>query len=139
MRIIIPSKLRQQVLNQKHTGHQGLSKCRERARLSVWWPCLSQDIHVQRLIERCHSCCVSQEQRVEPLISSPFPELLWQKVGIDLFEFKKTTYLLIVDYYSSYIEVAKLRHLTAGEVVVQCKSIFTRHGIPEEVISDNGP
>ncbi|XP_011406246.1 PREDICTED: uncharacterized protein K02A2.6-like [Amphimedon queenslandica] len=136
-RIIIPSKLRQQVLNQIHTGHQGLTKCRERARLSVWWPCLSQDI--QRLIERCHSCRVSQEQRAEPLISSPFPELPWQKVGMDLFEFKKTTYLLIVDYYSRYIEVAKLRHLTAGEVVLQCKSIFARHGIPEEVISDNGP
>ena len=58
---------------------------------------------------------------------------------MDLFEFNKITYLLIVDYYSRYIEVAKLNHSTAEEVILHCKSIFARHGIPEEVITDNGP
>ena len=29
--------------------------------------------------------------------------------------------------------------LTAEEVILHCKSIFAKHGIPEEVITDNGP
>ena len=73
------------------------------------------------------------------MISSPFPEIPWKKVGIDLFELEKNTYLLVVDYYLRYIEVVKLNQLTAAEVILHCKSIFATHGIPEEVISDNGP
>ena len=46
------------------------------------------------------------------------PELPWQKVGSDLFEWNKSTYLLIVDYYSRYIELAKLRNTTADEVIL---------------------
>lgn len=45
----------------------------------------------------------------------------------------------MVDYYSRYIEVAKLNQLTAAEVILHCQSIFARHGISEKVISDNGP
>jgi transposase InsO family protein len=52
---------------------------------------------------------------------------------------KGHTYLLIVDHYSRYIKVAPLNRTTAEEVILYTKSIFARHGIPEVVISDNGP
>ena len=58
---------------------------------------------------------------------------------MDLFDWKKVAYLIIVHYYSRFVEIAKLNKTTAEEVVRHCKSIFARHGIPEEVISDNGP
>ena len=58
---------------------------------------------------------------------------------MDIFEWKKASYLLVVDYYSRYIEIAKLNHLTSGKVIMHIKSVFAHHGIPEEVISDNGP
>ena len=61
------------------------------------------------------------------------------KVGMDLFDWKRITYLIIVDYYSQFIEVEKLSRLTTEEVIRHCKSMFARHGIPEVVISDNGP
>ncbi len=41
-----------------------------------------------------------------------------------------------MDYYSRYIEIARLNNLTA---VTHTKSVFARHGIPETVVSDNGP
>ena len=36
--LIIPSVLQKQVLEQLHTGHQGIGMCCERARQTVWWP-----------------------------------------------------------------------------------------------------
>ena len=50
-RIIIPSQLRQEILNKIHTGHQGIHKCRERARQSVWWPGISRQL--EDLIRSC--------------------------------------------------------------------------------------
>ena len=73
------------------------------------------------------------------MIPSTLPELPWQKVATDLYEWEQSTYLLIVDYYSRYIEIARLNRATAAEVIAHTKSVFARHGIPEVVISDNGP
>ena len=63
----------------------------------------------------------------------------WQKVATDLFEYQQTQYLLIVDYFSRYIEVLKLNSTTSSEIIHQIKRIFARHGIPQTVISDIDP
>ena len=63
----------------------------------------------------------------------------WQKVATDLLEWRKHTYLVIVDYYFRLIEIAQLKRTMAEEVIVHTKSIFARHGVPEIVVSDNGP
>ena len=98
--IVIPSSLCLEVLDQIHAGHQGIHKCRQWASQSVWWPRLSKQL--EELVKKCRECCKYQNQRAEPLIPSKIPELPWQKVGSDLFEWNKSTYLLIVDYYSHY-------------------------------------
>ncbi|XP_046357686.1 uncharacterized protein K02A2.6-like [Haliotis rufescens] len=48
-------------------------------------------------------------------------------------------YLIVVDYFSRYAEIAKLSSTTSTSIINNLKSIFSRHGIPETVISDNGP
>ena len=40
-RIVIPAALRLKMLDKLHTGHQGITKCREQAKQSIWWPSLS--------------------------------------------------------------------------------------------------
>ena len=47
----------------------------------------------------------------------------------------------MADYFSRFPEVARLSksHTTASDVINHLKSIFARHGIPELVVSDNGP
>jgi hypothetical protein len=67
------------------------------------------------------------------------PERAWQRVGADLFQFKGRDYLLVVDYYSKYPEIALLSSKTASDVIIHLKSIFSRHGIPEELIADFMP
>ena len=44
-----------------------------------------------------------------------------------------------MDYYSSYVDIAKLDTVASFDLIVHLKSIFARHGIPETVVSDNGP
>ena len=70
---------------------------------------------------------------------SQLPEHPWQKIATDLFERRKVNYLLVVDCYSRYIKVAKLTSTTAASVISHLKSSLSRHGIPETVMSDNGP
>ena len=136
-RVVIPAALRLEMLDRIHTGHQGISKCRERARQSLWWPGLSRQL--EELVKNCSECRKFTNQRSEPLIPTALPDLPWQRVGTDLFELKGHSYLLIVDYYSRFIEVARLNRTTADEIISHTKGVFARHGIPEVVVSDKGP
>ena len=74
-RILIPSSLRLEVLDKIHQGHQGIVKCRARAKESVWWPGLSREI--QDMIQGCRICLQHKVNTPEPLIPSKFPERPW--------------------------------------------------------------
>ena len=56
-----------------------------------------------------------------------------------MFQLKDFTYLVVVDYYSRYMEIQKLTSVTSAGVISALKAIFSRHGIPVEFMSDNGP
>ena len=73
------------------------------------------------------------------MIPSTISELPWQAVGTDLFQWSGSNYVLVVDYMSRFFEVAKLENSTSSTVIHHMKSFFSRHGIPREVRSDNGP
>lgn len=60
-------------------------------------------------------------------------------MGVDLFNFNKTDYLIIVDYFSGFWEVNPLEASTASQVIRKMKMQFARHGIPDMCVSDNGP
>ena len=53
--------------------------------------------------------------------------------------YKKATYLSVVDYVNTYVKIAKLVETTSLDVILHLRSIFARYGIPETVVSDNGP
>ena len=57
----------------------------------------------------------------------------------DLYEFKGSSYILVVDYFSRFIETQKLSSTTSSSIIVALKSMFARHGIPDTVVTDNGP
>lgn len=44
-----------------------------------------------------------------------------------------------MDYYSRYAELAKLNSVTSADIILDLKSVFARDGIPEYLVSDNGP
>ena len=60
----------------------------------------------------------------------------WQIVATDLFQFGRSLYMLVVDYY--YL-VRKLKDLSSQEIINLTKQIFGEQEILERLISDNGP
>ena len=137
-RLVIPTTMRLDILDKLHEGHLGITKCRERAKRSVWWPGLSKQL--EDMILNCNVCIKERSNKVEPLIPSVLPDRPWQKIGTDLFELKGKPYLLCIDYFSRFAEVALLsKNTTSPDVITHLKSWFARHGIPDKVVSDNGP
>ena len=136
-RIVIPTSLRLEMLDRIHEGHQGVTKCRERAKRALWWPGLSRQI--EDLVKQCRKCTERRINKKEPMIPSVVPDRPWQVIGTDICYVKKRPYLIVVDYFSKFIEVNYLTSLASSETIRALKSVFARHGIPEVVRSDNGP
>lgn len=63
----------------------------------------------------------------------------WSKIASDIFVYQQNHFLLIVDYYSKWPEIMILKDLSSLQVINSLKSIFSKYGIPDELISDNGP
>ena len=136
-RMLIPQSMRGVMLQKIHEGHMGITKCQTRALESLYWPGISMDI--KGMVERCPTCIeYSPAQPKETLIPHDIPRYPWQKVGADLFSIKDKNYLVVADYFSLYPEVSTLSKITTTAVKNVLTSIFSRHGIPEILYTDNG-
>jgi transposase InsO family protein len=106
--------------------------------MSVWWPGIGEEL--KNMIVNCTVCKQqSSAQRHEPLKTSTLPARPWAVVATDLFQYKQHMYLVIVDYYSRWIEIKGLISTTSNAVIKKLKEVFIIHGIPDLVHSDNGP
>ena len=91
-------------------------------------------------ISKCDICSSYQSNQArELLISHEAADLPWQKIGADVFTLDETDYLYVVDYYSSYFEIDRLETKTAKGITKILHKLFSVHGIPNQLISDNMP
>lgn len=137
--IIIPKIMRGKILQEIHYAHLGITKCTKLAETLIYWPGIKNDI--KQFIENCTLCQkYANSQHSEPLNQHEIPLIPWFKVGCDLFDFKNSKYLLVVDYYTKFVEVEHLHTNTSSHKVIEVlKNMFARHGIPNTLISDGGP
>ncbi|GFR92220.1 Pol polyprotein [Elysia marginata] len=118
----------------------GIEKTKLRARESVFWTNINKDI--EDSVKECAICQRHQTcQQKEPLIQTEIPPRPWYTIGTDLFYLRGDEYLLISDYYSKFPIVRKIpkHQSTSQKVTTLTKQIFSEHGIPSTVRSDNGP
>ena len=134
-RLVIPTCMRLEILDLLHVGHMGIERCRQRARVSVWWPNLSKQI--EEMVKNCTVCARNAPDQAEPLMPTPLPDRPFQRVAADICELKGKKYLVIVDYYSKFIEFALLADMTSSTLIRHLKSMMSRHGIFETLVTDN--
>ncbi|XP_064479149.1 uncharacterized protein K02A2.6-like [Ornithodoros turicata] len=136
-RMAVPLVLRKEVLFNIYAGHQGVSRCRARATAAIWWPSIGT--HKEDFVRRCSICQEHRKPGRAPLFQTPLPERPWEEIGMDLLKLQGENYLVIVDYYSRFFELVKLKTTTTTDVIRGLKPIFARFGVPDVVRSDNGP
>ena len=137
-RIIIPLALRKDMLKRIHVGHMGMVKCKNRAKEVMFWP--SMNSQIEDIVSNCPACTEHQRSNPkEPMIAHELPNRPWQHVATDLFMLEDEQYLIVVDYYSRYFELERMSTTTSSAIINKLKAIFARHGIPEKLVSDNGP
>ena len=86
----------------------GIQGFLQRAREVIYWPGMNKD--VEDYVSKCTVC--SREpvhQGKEPLICHKLPNRPWEKIAVDLFDLNGTEFVVMVDYYSSFFKVDKLR------------------------------
>ena len=138
LRVVVPLTLRSEILNILHQGHIGIERTQLSARNTVYWPGISKSI--TELISNCETCISFRNaQSTEPLLKHEIPDQPWVKIGTDLFLFDNKDYVIAVDYTSKFFEISRLPNTEASTVINHTKAIFSRYGIPRELVSDNGP
>ncbi len=134
--------MRREIRDQLHQGHQGIEKCKNRARQAVYWPGINYELAV--LVSQCSTYLnYRNRQQKETLIQHKVPQQTWVKVSTDIFTFQNRDYLIVVDYHSKFVEVAYIPKPTDSPAVEKnfevWKRIFSTHGIPKVVFSDKRP
>ncbi|XP_061178378.1 uncharacterized protein K02A2.6-like [Saccostrea echinata] len=137
-RILIPETMRMDMLRRIHSSHIGVEGSLRRARENLFWLGMTKD--VKDFVTKCDTCrSFDGKQRKETLVSHDVPTRPWAKVASDLFSYNSKEYLVTVDYFSNFWEVDYLRSTMSKTVIQTLKALFARYGIPDTLVSDNGP
>ena len=138
-RVIIPADLQELVLDELHDSHPGCSRMKSLARSYVWWPNLDQQIE-----EVVSACIVCQSMRADPPKAQIHPWMSagkpWSRIHVDFAgPVDGKMYFVVIDSYSKFPEIVQMKSTTAVATVNVLREIFSRYGLPEMIVSDNGP
>ena len=137
--VVISSGLHAQVKDQLHQDLCGISRIKAIARSYLWWPGLDQEL--ESLAKSCLQCFVTNgTPPVASMHPWVWPEAPWQRVHIDFAgPFMHKMFLVVVDACTKWPEVVIMSDTTVEKTVDALRAIFATHGLPEQVVSDNGP
>ena len=99
------------------------------------------DEEIERRVKSCHECQSNRaDPRSAPLQPWKWPSRPWARLHIDFAgPFMGHTYLVLIDAYSKWMEVVVMSSITAESTIRSLQEIFARFGLPEHVVTDNGP
>ena len=141
-RIVIPPSLRNRIVENLHSAHQGVSSMYSRAQTIVYWPRLVNDLEEAR--SACRSCHINSPSQAKlPPTAPEIPTTPFQMIFADYFQLRGKHYLVIGDRLSGWTEVIQVRKDSAScgskGLCEALRMIIARIGAPEEMSSDGGP
>ena len=141
-RVVVPTMLRNVVLEALHAAHQGISSMGARARETVFWPGMSEDI--QKTRQTCQPCIkIAPSQPDIPARLSMPPSTPFEQIFADFFNCAGHHYLVIGDRLSGWCDVFEAPNGSAQAgaegLITNLRNLFSRIGVPDEISSDGGP
>ncbi len=95
-RLLIPATLRATMLSRLQEAHQGISRSQARARLTIYWPGIDNDI--EHFIQGCRHCQDRLPSHArEPMTLKPDPERPFQQIAADFASHAGRQFLVFVD------------------------------------------
>lgn len=147
---VVPAKYRTAVFKLGHeaamAGHMGHRKTLDRIQAYFFWPAMGAEID-----RSCRSCDICQRTsdrgRLRPVPLKPLPVISepFSRVAVDIVgpihppaKDGSRFILTLIDFATRWPEAAPLKNIEAVTVAEALLQMFTRLGIPREVLSDNG-
>ncbi|KAJ8044409.1 hypothetical protein HOLleu_07148 [Holothuria leucospilota] len=148
--LVVPKPYRVQVMKLAHDsilgGHQGSRKTKQKVLSDFYWPGCQSDIS-----RFCKSCDICQRTTPKgrvmklPLGSMPLIETPFQRIAVDIVgpihpktDAGNRYILTVVDYATRFPEAVPLPSIETTRVAEALVGIFTRVGVPREVLTDRG-
>ena len=138
LRVVVPQRYQKELLEELHRGHPGIVRMKEVSRSYIWWPKINEAI--EQTVRSCTDCQqVRNPPAVAPLTPWMWPTIPWTRVHVDYAEQGKRNFLIVVDAHSRWPEVFAMQSTTSEATIVVLRDLFTKYGIPVQLVSDNGP
>ena len=148
--VMVPVQLRSRMMKLAHGslmgGHMGIKKTADKIQSAFYWPGIQGDV-----TRYCKSCDVCQKTVNKgsvpkvPLEKMPLIDKPFKRVAIDLVgpigppgEDGHRYILTLVDFATRYPEAVPLKNIDTETVAEALVDIFSRLGVPEEILSDLG-
>jgi len=146
--LILPQKCRSAVMSLVHSiplaGHMGKNKTTSRILQQFYWPIIYQDV-----AKFCHSCASCQLTRGKKVVRPPLIPLLIIKelfscIAMDIVgqlpqSRRGNRYVLVIcDYATRHPEAVALKSIDTETIAEELVIIFSRVGIPNEILTDQG-
>ena len=146
--LLVPRTHVGKVLYLGHThllgAHLGAEKTYERIRRRFYWPGIKKE--VEEYCKHCAECQLHSPKSTvhSPLVPLPILDIPFQRIGLDIVgPLPKSSrghkyILVIVDYATRYPEAVPLRTATGKTIARELFTLFSRVGIAEEILTDQG-
>jgi len=119
---------------------------KQRLRDVAWWRGI--DLQVEDFVKSCTACIESNKSgsniATPPLQPISYPARPWQKLALDIvgelhgLPDNHRFLMVLVDLHSKWPEIRATSSITTSSVRDFLAECFTRWGLPEEIITDNG-
>ncbi|XP_038157034.1 uncharacterized protein K02A2.6-like [Cyprinodon tularosa] len=138
LRVVVPKKLRDQLISELHEHHWGIVKMKPLARSLFWWPAVDECIE-----QEVSECTICQKQRSMPCTAPvhkwKWAASPWERIHLDFAEDHKQMFLVVMDAYARWPEIIPMHTTTSLKTIEALRNLFAAYGFPKEVVTDNGP
>ena len=122
-----------------HSSHLRIVRMKALSRRHFWWPGIDRSI--EEVAKRCTACQrLSRDPGMVTLHPWVWPDTTFQRIHVDFAgPFLEKNFFLVVDANSKWMEVIPMSRTTTEATIQALRDLFARYGIPEILVSDNGP